>query len=57
MARPFPGRPVYLTPYDAGMAGDGATQLNVRNREKVAELSIKHGYIAQVQLHKLLGVA
>ena len=48
---PREGAPVYVTPCDTG-----DERLNARNRETVAEAAKRHGYIAQVQIHKLMGV-
>lgn len=53
VARPpacFKGQ-IYLQPTDYGMP-----DLNLRSREKVLESCLKHGYILQLQIHKLLGV-
>lgn len=49
LASPRDGAPVYLSPMDEGDA-----YLNSRNRKLVALLALRHGYIAGVQLHKLL---
>lgn len=40
---------VYITPMD-----EGDEALNAANRAAVAEISLRHGYIAQLQVHKEL---
>lgn len=50
-ARPRPGVPVYLTPYD-----EPDYNAFAESRRAVAKSAIRFGYIAQVQLHKLLEV-
>ena len=49
VARPRPGVPVYLTPYDTG--DDDDAQLN---RMAVAESCIRFGYRAGMQIHKYM---
>lgn len=61
VARPRDGAPVYLTPYDVPsgeeqVAESGHTHGHL-NRVAVAESCIRHEHVAQVQLHKMLGVA
>lgn len=51
VARPREGVPIYLNPFDAG-----DSVLNQENLVAVARSCIKHGYIAGVQLHKLIGL-
>jgi len=51
LARPPEGAPIYLQPQD--------DKNNLRNRaniKAVAKSCIEHGYIAQIQIHKILGV-
>lgn len=55
VARPPQGwyRPIYLQPMDDhGVSPDG----NRANIEAVKESCMKHGYILQLQIHKILGV-
>jgi organic radical activating enzyme len=60
VARPRPGAPVYLTPYDTPyVPGQGfaqAEEQDARNRSAVAASAMKHGYIAGLQIHKLMEV-
>lgn len=51
LARPREGAAVYLSPCD-----DQDEHRNVLNTSAVTRLAMKHGYIAGVQLHKLLGI-
>lgn len=51
VARPPTGVPVYLNPYDAK-----DDQRNAENLRAVATSCMKHGYIAGVQMHKLIGL-
>ena len=51
LARPRPGAPVFLSPCDEF---DDAR--NRANQRAVAEIALRHGYRAGVQLHKLLGL-
>lgn len=51
VARPPAGIPVYLNPFDAGNAED-----NKKNLDAVARSCMKHGYIAGVQMHKLMNL-
>ena len=52
-ARPRPGAPVYLTPCDVP-EDPARTQVNVK---AVVRSAVAHGYIAGIQLHKLLELA
>lgn len=51
LAAPRVGAPVYLSPMD-----EYDEDINAYNREKVAKVCLKHGYIAGVQMHKLLQI-
>ena len=51
VARPRPGADVYLSPMD-----EGNPEANAANAALVAELAMKHGYRAGLQLHKYMGV-
>jgi len=51
LARPRPGAPVYLSPCD-----EGNEDSNARNRLAVARLAMRHGYIAGIQMHKVIGI-
>lgn len=51
VARPRPGAPVYINPYDAQ-----DEQLNDMNLKAAANSAMAHGYILGVQLHKLVGL-
>ena len=56
LAEPYASHPrsdIYLTPCDEGPLSYAANQAN---RAKVVELAMKHGYVAQLQIHKLLGL-
>jgi organic radical activating enzyme len=56
LAEPHPNHPtsdIYLTPCDEGPLNHVANQAN---RAKVVELAMKYGYVAQLQIHKLLGL-
>lgn len=55
VARPRKGAPVYLTPYDTGYGVEHYH--NIESRLAVARSCTKFGYIAGLQIHKLLGVA
>lgn len=46
------GCPIYLSPMD-----EYSPLVNEMNRAKVSELCLRHGYIAGVQLHKLLAIS
>jgi organic radical activating enzyme len=51
LAEPHPNHPtsdIYLTPCDEGPLNHVANQAN---RAKVVELAMKHGYVAQLQIH------
>jgi organic radical activating enzyme len=52
VARPREGAPVYVTPYDAKDDDD-----EVLNRMMVGDVCRRYGYIAGVQLHKLMDLA
>lgn len=52
VARPPKGVPVYVQPAD-----EKNTQRNLRNLNTCIDASLEHGYVAQIQLHKYLGVA
>lgn len=45
------GTPVYLSPMD-----EYDEEVNAHNRRKVAQLALKHGFIAGVQMHKLMEI-
>ncbi len=51
VARPLPGKPIYLNPFDAG-----DPVRNTANLQAVAISVMKYGYILGVQLHKLIGL-
>ena len=51
LARPRPGAPVFLSPCD-----EFNDERNRANHRAVAEIALRHGYRAGVQLHKLLGL-
>lgn len=53
VARPAPGskKPVYLQPMDSQ-----DPEQNERNRHAVVASALRHGYIVQLQVHKLLGL-
>jgi organic radical activating enzyme len=51
VARPRPGAPVYVTPYDAQDEDENA--LNLR---AVVDSCLDHGYVAGLQIHKYLCV-
>ena len=51
--RDHPTSDIYLTPCDEGPLNHVANQAN---RAKVVELAMKYGYVAQLQIHKLLGL-
>jgi organic radical activating enzyme len=51
LASPRVGAPIYLSPMD-----EYDPMVNEMNRAKVAEMCLKHGYIAGVQMHKLLQI-
>lgn len=51
LAGPRPGAPVYLSPMD-----EYDERLNSLNRQLVAKLAMRHGYIAGLQMHKFLEV-
>lgn len=51
LAEPRPGAPVYLSPCD-----EYNDDKNAANYQRVGVLAMKHGYIAGVQLHKLLAL-
>jgi organic radical activating enzyme len=51
VARPLTPRAIYVQPADVG--DDFA---NTIIRDKVVKLSMKHGYILQLQIHKILGL-
>jgi 7-carboxy-7-deazaguanine synthase len=51
VARPRVGAPVYLNPFDSG-----DPEHNRRNLLAVRDSCLRHGYIAGVQLHKLLEI-
>lgn len=46
-----PGAPVYLSPMD-----EYDDALNAKNRKRVAQLALEFGFIAGVQMHKLLEI-
>lgn len=50
VARPRPGAPVYLNPYDSG-----DPIWNAENLQVAAESAKRYGYILGVQLHKIIG--
>lgn len=51
LARPPHGVPVYVQPCDTNDA-----EHNYHNAQKVAQIAMRYGYIAQLQMHKLLGL-
>ena len=51
--RDHPPSDIYLTPCDEGPLNHVANQAN---RAKVVELAMRHGYVAQLQIHKLFGL-
>jgi 7-carboxy-7-deazaguanine synthase len=51
LAAPRPGCPVYLSPMD-----EYDEDVNAKNRKRVGFLALQHGYIAGVQMHKLLEI-
>lgn len=51
VARPTPGKPVYLNPFDAQ-----DDKRNLLNLHAVAVSCMRHGYILGVQIHKLIGL-
>lgn len=51
LASPRPGAPVYLSPMD-----EYEETTNVKNRKLVAQMAIKYGCIAGLQLHKFMEV-
>lgn len=51
LARPRPGKPVYLSPCD-----EGDLERNQANQDEVVHLAMKHGYIAGLQMHKIWNV-
>jgi 7-carboxy-7-deazaguanine synthase len=51
LAAPRPGCPVYLSPMDEYDEAANAT-----NRKRVGKLCLEHGYIAGVQMHKLMEI-
>jgi 7-carboxy-7-deazaguanine synthase len=51
VARPKPGKPVYLNPFDAQ-----DEERNLLNLRAAAASAMKHGYILGVQIHKLIGL-
>ena len=53
VAKPRPGAPVYLTPYENP---EGSKDHDFRNLRAAADSAMKHGYILGVQLHKLVGL-
>lgn len=54
LARPRPGAPVYLTPCDEPKESDVFQVRTKANIHAVGQSALRHGYIAQVQVHKLL---
>lgn len=44
-------RPIYLQPLDVGLVNE-----NKRNRDACVTSCMKHGYILQLQVHKILGL-
>ena len=53
VARPRPGAPVYLTPYD----DPDDPNCVATNVKAVVRSAMEHGYIAGIQLHKFLNLA
>jgi 7-carboxy-7-deazaguanine synthase len=51
IARPRPGATVYLSPCD-----EMDSWINEKNRDEVVRLSMKHGYVAGIQMHKIWNV-
>lgn len=51
LAAPRAGAPVYLSPMD-----EYDETINAANRIKVSQLCLKHGFIAGVQMHKLMQI-
>jgi len=51
LAAPRPGAPVYISPLD-----EYDEAINAANRKKVGGLALAYGFIAGVQLHKLLDI-
>ncbi len=51
LQRPRPGAPVYLSPCDVG-----DEEANRANTQEVVRAALMHGYIAGIQLHKILNV-
>jgi organic radical activating enzyme len=51
VARPRPGAPVYINPYDSG-----DPIWNLENLRAAADSAKRYGYILGVQLHKLVGL-
>lgn len=51
LAAPRPGAPVYLSPMDEYDPG-----VNADNRRRVGKLCLAYGYIAGVQMHKLMEI-
>jgi len=47
-ARPTNKQPIYVTPFDTG-----DETLNQSNRVAAALVAMNHGYILQLQIHKL----
>lgn len=52
VARPVLGRPVYVNPFDAGDVEE-----NKKNLAAVVASCMKYGYIAGVQMHKIMNLA
>jgi len=52
VARPRIGCPIYVNPFDAG-----DTEENKKNLAAVVASCMKHGYIAGVQMHKIMNLA
>jgi organic radical activating enzyme len=51
LAKPEPGRPVYVMPLDSGNA-----ETNQRNTQACARVAQQYGHTLTLQLHKLIGV-
>lgn len=51
VARPEPGKPIYVNPYDVKDPVE-----NQKNLDAAAQSALKFGYICGTQLHKLLGL-
>ncbi len=51
LARPRTGAPIYLSPMD-----EYSPLVNEMNRARVADLCLQYGWIAGVQMHKLLNI-